>query len=147
MRIIKLTQKGGETALLFSIFMKIWCSHFHNRRVGLLWCTVMGGKNETDQVVSHKIWDNPIFCLPKTEHYESGGQVESLIGMFQIICKTSWSVSFFYLPLYIHCTANNLSVISLMFSDLWNQDEDESSLYHNSCFRHYWRGGGWVNNS
>ena len=40
-------------------------------------------------------WDIPIFCPPITEHYESGRQEESLIGMFQIICKTSWYVSFF----------------------------------------------------
>ena len=71
--------------------------------------TVKGRKNETDRVVLQIIWDIPIFCPPITEHYESGRQVESLIGLFQIIYKTSQAVSFF-LPIPVVCLRAHLFV-------------------------------------
>ena len=57
--------------------------------------TVIGRNNETDQEVLQIIWDIPFFFSPITEHYEWGKQLESWIGMFQVICKTAWYVSFF----------------------------------------------------
>ena len=51
--------------------------------------TVIGRKNETNQEVLQINWDIPILLPPITEHYESGKQLEILIGMFQIICKTA----------------------------------------------------------